>query len=476
MTNCLAEKFQAEIFGFEPDIFHNMREKILCLTPKFFKLGRYRIYSSFGVSSFINLQGYVKYKKQANLLGEKLLTKIKSKNDALNLEISGVRIGDLIYDGFLRRFDELTVDLTDDRYKNYLLDSIAIFLFWENYFESNNIRSIIISHCVYRNGIVLRLAISKNIPAYQVSLTHIYRLSSQNNFAYKDFDAYRALFKSIDQEKSSHVISESKKIIQNRIRGAAGVDQIQKKVLYHKGDLLLEGDTKEYNKKAQYIVVAAHVFSDSPHSFGDFLFADFFDWIDFINIKAGNDKKYIWVLKIHPDTSSIQYQKINKLAQRWGNLKILDPSITNSFLINRGVKALLTVHGSIALEYAMFDIPVIAASQNNLYRSYPFVKTAKTLKLYDQMLNDFDVLYTVNNKEDIYEFYFMNNHYKYNIFDDSYKKMLENIGGYYEQFNTSVYEYFISNFNISKHNKIKKNINRFLDSAEYRFLLSLDDE
>jgi hypothetical protein len=473
LCNILSDKYNAKICGYDADLYNNLYERLASILGKIFNLGQYCVYRSFGVNSYVDAE-IKSHSKAAILIYDEIIPNLKRKEDALAISISGIVLGDLIYDSYLRRYDEITVDVNDSEYRRYLLKAIALFLFWKDYFDINDVRALVISHCVYMHAIPLRIALAKNIPVYQASLTHIYKLSMQQYFAYQDFDEYRVEFKKINQSDAREALEISKDILRRRISGHGGVDVLQKSAIYEKTELNITANPENYNLNAKYILIAAHVFNDAPHTYGDFLFADFFDWIDFLNSKAKVDKNYIWLLKLHPDTSINLYKKINQVSDRWNSLVILEPTTTNNTVINMGIKAVLTVHGSIAVEFAMLDIPVISASHNNLYRAYSFVKTARSLEELNYFIDNVNLLFNHNNKKEIYEFYYMNNIYKYNIFVNDYKEMLISVGGYYSQFKPLVYDYFVSNFSFETHKKIMRNIYKYLDSNKYRMQDSLD--
>ena len=48
------------------------------------------------------------------------------------------------------------------------------------------------------------------------------------------------------------------------------------------------------------ILIATHCFFDSPHSYGNNLFPDFHDWLDFLG-NMTEETDYDWYIKTHPD-------------------------------------------------------------------------------------------------------------------------------------------------------------------------------
>ena len=66
-----------------------------------------------------------------------MISRIKNKNDILNLKIDDIECGDLIYDGFLKNYYKYTLDINSEQFHNYLNNFIKLYLFWDNYLNKN---------------------------------------------------------------------------------------------------------------------------------------------------------------------------------------------------------------------------------------------------------------------------------------------------------------------------------------------------
>ena len=108
-------------------------------------------------------------------------------------------------------------------------------------------------------------------------------------------------------------------------------------------------------------------------------------------------------------------------------------------------------------------------SKNNPHNRYNFNFHPQNLKEYEIILKNLDNLGYQINKEEIYEYYFMRH-----IFPDgnwlieNRKNMIEFTEGYDGLFTYKMYEYWLKNYNLKKHNKINQSINIFLDSNDIR--------
>ena len=96
----------------------------------------------------IDKEIYVKTEK----IFKNVSKEIKNKRDLENLKIYGVWIGDLIYDSYLKFFNEETINIKSLKFKEYLKDEISLFLFWQKYINKNDVKALIISHSVYSSN------------------------------------------------------------------------------------------------------------------------------------------------------------------------------------------------------------------------------------------------------------------------------------------------------------------------------------
>ena len=93
------------------------------------------------------------------------------------------------------------ININTKHFKNYLIDTIYLFYFWENYFKKNSIEAVISSHTVYEFGILIRLAIKCKIFAITAGSFFIFN-HNKKNFSIFDMRYYRTEFKKIpDIEK-----------------------------------------------------------------------------------------------------------------------------------------------------------------------------------------------------------------------------------------------------------------------------------
>ena len=467
LSNILAEKFNASITAYRLHIAPSTKQKLPRWVMPFLYYETKKIYLSFGVRYFLFPVFIKKNKVRAQKIVKNIIDSLQSKKDIEEIEIDGVIIGDLIYDTYLKISKKPTIDVEDKLFLRVLLYSIEMYIFWCDYFNNNQVKAVVVSHCVYNLAIPLRIALQRNIDGYQVNATHLYRLNSENMHAYNDFKYYHERFQSLPIQFKEKGIKRAQEKIKQRFAGKIGVDmRYSRKSAYSskKYPQLLE-KTEKFK-----ILVATHCFFDSPHSYGFNLFPDFYEWVNFLSDIA-KKTDYEWYFKTHPDYIQESRDLVELFVQNQDKFYLLPADSSHHQIIQEGIGAALTVYGTIGFEYAALGIPVINASLNNPHISYKFNLHPKTVKEYEGILLNIEDLSLDISNEEIAEFYYMR--YIYNTSDWlflDYDKTLDELGDYREQFTPKIYLKWLEIYSDKRHKKIIHNINKFISSNEFRFI------
>ena len=80
------------------------------------------------------------------------------------------------------------------------------------------------------------------------------------------------------------------------------------------------------------VLVASHCFFDSPHSYGNNLFPDFNEWLNFlgtISLKTNYD----WYIKTHPDYNPLTLEVIKKFIKKFNNFTLLPSDTSHNQII-----------------------------------------------------------------------------------------------------------------------------------------------
>ena len=465
LGNALADKFNADIQAYIPEPYGSKWRKIIFYIQKVFATQEFGVYKSFGASKFFSIQVSKKQKQHAKLLHADLAVKLINKRDVEDISLNGVWIGDLIYDTYLKKFTEPTIDLCSDEFQSSLLKSIELFVFWQDFFENNSVQAVNVSHCVYNLAIPLRIAISQGIPAYQATLTHIYHLDQKNLFAYNDFHYFRERFSKLPVMEQAEGLSEASRRIDLRFSGAVGVDMrySSKSAFGSKMPTKLIQESEKLK-----ILVATHCFFDSPHSYGKNLFPDFYEWLEYLG-QLSLETDYDWYIKTHPDYLLGTKEVIDGFIARYQKITLLPADASHHQIIAEGIDVALTVYGTIAFEYAALGIPVINCSINNPHIAYNFNLHPQSLSDYRELILGFDTLEFNIDVKEVYEFYFMRHIFNSgNIFLNDYDATIKALGGYSAQFTDAVYEAWLKEWSPGKHQSITTALQTYIQSGDFR--------
>lgn len=466
-ANLLADKHEAKIVAFAQKNT-TRRTRLYNRIKKLIRFDYFGIYLAFGTSEFIEILPSKEQKQQAKAIYKKIKPNIKSKRDIENISINGIEIGTLIYDNYLRLHHVPTIEIDEKSFYEFLLESIETFVFWNDYFDKHDVKSINISHSVYNLAIPMRLAVAKNIYAYQANIKSAFRLSSDNMYALTNFHNYSKIFSTLSEMEQKEGKLKAQKQLEGRLSGQIGVDmEYSTKSAYGKFK------TKKVLKQSSKVkvLIATHCFFDSPHAYGKNLFTDFYEWLNFLG-KISEKTDYDWYIKTHPDYLDGTMEIVEKFLEKYSKIILLPADTSHNQIISEGISCALTVYGTIGHEYALLGVPVINASNNNPHIAYDFNLHPKTIDEYSEILLNLDKVNVDINKEKIYEYYYM--HYIYyseNIFFRDYKKTIKDIGGYKQQFTTKAYDQWLRQFTIEDHELIVENIKKFLNASEYKMKL-----
>ena len=290
-----------------------------------------------------------------------------------------------------------------------------------------------------------------------------------------DFKDYENKFDLLNKKTQNFGRKISKKRISLRLRGIAGAktDLITSEVSSF--SLKFKKRAIKKTKKIK-VLISPHDFFDAAHIWGKTLFCDFYEWLNYLG-KVSNETNYDWYIKNRPNhlgKFKLYQPHTNKIivdfAKEHKNITLLPNDYPHNQIVSEGIDFVLTCHGSVAMEYANYKIPVINASTNNPHINYKFNINPKSIKRYNYIIKNLSKFKNFKKKinlEKIYEYYFMRNIYNDRTWlINNLAEMINEVGGYDNQFTEKFYEYWINNFSLEKHYKIIKSIENFLKSGD----------
>jgi len=432
-----------------PILSRNLKADLYC-----FNLGLnffyYKLYKSFGLKKIISINLNKNQKKIAKSIFVKYFSnRVLNKKDIFNFKIDNIHIGIDIYESYLIRYHQPTLDLNDKRLFDLIKQAINIFIFWKDFLKNNSVVGIYINQRTYiENNILNRLAMMNKITVYSGGSLGLIQKFNKNFMT--NSHTYKKLFNSLPVNEKKLAIKLSKLQLNKRFSGEVGVDMsYSTKSAYHNRQIPFN-----FSSKKEKILICTHCFYDNPHPFGGSLFIDFYEWLLFL-ARISHKTDYEWYIKPHPDYLPGTLETLSDIVKKFKNAHLLD-SRMSFHQISKNIKYCLTSHGSIAHELPLLGMYVINADKKNPHQSFNFSYTVKNLKDYrNVLLNLNSVKKKIFNIKDIYKFYYIHYYFfnKNNFFPElANLKYLENSKNLIRNFT----EMYIKNknFNVDINNQI----------------------
>ena len=277
-------------------------------------------------------------------------------------------------------------------------------------------------------------------------------------------------FDKLSSSTKDSLIKISKKQLENRFKGISDIkqsnDQETSVQIFGKVDRTKK--ILSINKNRIKILIAAHCFQDAVHAYGENLFIDFYEWIDFLGKKSQENNNYEWYFKIHPAIYERNINHANYFIKKYPKIKILPKEITNNQLIYEGISVVLTTYGSVGHEFPMFNIPVVNACINGPHQPYDINFYPKNINEYSNMIDDLKKIKVENLnkvKERIYEYYSM----RYLMDYSPFKNIIDLTQKYSQNFNTyKIVKYWLETSNSDENKRTIKNYENFVSSKKFR--------
>lgn len=388
-ANYFAEKYNAKIVGYFR--FGGKKEDISNVVLN--------VYQSINLQEIVDYKLTDKQKQKVSSLVEKTWNNLKEWHDWLNVEVYGIKLGNTLIRHLLRHYIP-EFEAKADSHKVFLREAISLFVFWYDYFDKHDVKTVLLLDGVCWESYIREIAINKGIDVYiigayfQKAFKDYYRETSM--FYMKDF------WNSLSEEEKKTGVEWAKKELEKRIYGdidrLPGTNDFNCFAVKEKKSNI----KKTLNKK---IVICPHIFEEDSFQYGDNLFSNnYIEWLDQLGKLSNKDNGYEWYLKMHPSAARRDFLIIDSFLKKYPNIIKLDYDISPFQMKKEGIEWALTVAGTISQEYPLIGIQVINAGRN-VGESFDFAWNPKTKNEYIDLINSINELQPKNNKEEIYKFF-----------------------------------------------------------------------
>jgi len=467
LLSALKKKYPGKIYAYEGyrlisnNLEFSFKDKLKWILGQKFNIKNFGIYKSLGISRFISPEIDKNISFKTMKLTKNL--KFKTKNEVINFKIKNIKIGDLIYDTYLKKKRLPTIDLTNHEFKSFFIDCIKVFFYWENFFKNNNVKAIIVSHSVYLYGMIMRIALNYNVKAFKPNFHTIYQIKEKNYSIGREFFEFKKICKKLKFKEKKSALKKVKYqmnlMLQGKKKFGLGYSYKKNKI------------TKIKTNKKIKVLIALHNFYDSPHVFGNMLFPDFYEWLRRI-VELSKRTDYEWLVKLHPENTGKDIEIIKDILKDNLKIKIISNKTNQNEIIKYGINFVLTCFGSIGYEYAYRNVTVINACIKNPHAGYNFTLNPKSIKEFDKIILNLQKYKLKPNKKEILEFLYIRRFYSSINWMNIEKKTMFNISNGFGWkkiiHRPEMYTIWINEFDDYKHSKILKTCQKFVNSNDFK--------
>lgn len=425
------------------------------------------LYRSFNILEHVAMNQLTRSQQERrDKIYVEVLKELKTKADVFHLKVNGYHLGIDIYESYLKEFNKPTVAL-DELLFVLVRQAIGFLIFWEDYFDHNEVAGVVISHDSYVEcNVVCRVAYKRGIPVYLPLGSFVSLLKSQHD-SYGYFYSLRKWFQVLSEGEKKQAKELARIQLEKRFRGEVTTEMFYKGVKKGSAFHLSDKSSRVIRPSNKIkVLICPHCFYDSPHSYGGMLFLDFYEWFKFL-VQLAEKTDYDWYFKVHPNPLPGTLEHIKGILGSSSRIMILPLDISHHQLVAEGINFVLTVYGSVGHEYPALGVQVINAGYNP-HAAYDFTWTPKSLSEYEHFLLNLKELKKDINVDELYEFYYM--YYYYCLVDDlvyhSFRELLFSGPVVEWSVRSEVYSFYLNGWNQKRHQESIRRMEEFIDSGK----------
>ncbi|MDB4070132.1 hypothetical protein N9518_03485 [Candidatus Pelagibacter sp.] len=375
-----------------------------------------KFYKSFGVNNIIYKNNFFDYLKDYKILVQTVyyftIYSFKIYISPLSwltnrFKLKGVKIGDLIYDSWIKNKLNFINKKKNIRLFILLFFTIYKFLKVFNLLKRNKIKTIIVSTASYANydSLAIRIGLKFKIRVLEAGY-----FKNKNSILEYNYNHLKYGMRNIYHDKKQKNYFNNLNISENLL------DHFIKKRFSNKIKLLYTNNSdvklannlntnytkKEFIKKFstqkdydKIILVALHAFSDAPHGAGyDLMFTDYYSFYsETLNEISKSKENILFIIRPHPASKLYGEKGIAEhlLKKRHFKNIILCPNVTTQNLILI-CDTVITMKGTIGLEFAV-------AGKKPITCGYPAYSNMGITKNFHSKKNLFLELQKLSNKD-----------------------------------------------------------------------------
>lgn len=367
-----------------------------------------KIAGAFGVLKVIGVYRFGDFETHIRALMGALKFSMSAKYDikrGISFELDGQEVGDLIYDEYLRMMSYPTCQNLNIIYIALVYTSLYRYFRYKNIIRRMKVTDVVITHNVYaKYGLLIKAAaaISEDIEIWATIHTKPIELG-RNKASLRQIDKtqyylkkYEVLIRQYLTEDD--INQEFSRLVKRRLEGR-DENQIDIAFVYTKNEI---NDVEHFRRVYQAnekkkIFVMAHAFVDAVRYPVWQSYSDNYVWLRETLCLLAERSRYDEIyVKPHPSESlypcnASAKDLVDEINRQYGaHIRYLDVKVHNKVVFDLA-KAIITSHGTVAMEAPCFGIPVIASSQCQNEQAGTFFQACSAAE-YKKLLDCMDEL------------------------------------------------------------------------------------
>jgi hypothetical protein len=324
-----------------------------------------------------------------------MLCNVKTHQDLINLALPLALPAYTYYDTVLKIVRHPQPAITNPQWLTSLAETLRNLAIYDRLLSRYEVEHVVLSHpWKVEYAALVWSSLVRNIPSYHLTgycesirvrkMTEIY--DYQKPIEHLTYEEYQKLPLSVQQALSQ----DGAKYMLSRANGSTS-DINAKHSFVTSSRISSRNDAR---KKIQgrvsskpLVIVYAHTWFDFPHTFGMQNFTDFLDWMNCTVEHIRRSTHIEWILRPHP--LEFWYGGVT-LASLLGDLpkhvRLSTPG-QDSLTSMLAADAIVTVHGTVAIEAASHGIPVISADKS-YFSDWGFTSVATSRQHYLHLLSN----------------------------------------------------------------------------------------
>jgi hypothetical protein len=381
----LSNRYNADLVAYQPYADWNLQKTLPHVVQKFVASGFKYLVSPNPSSE--NKGDAISFVKQ-NL--EKFL-KFSIADPVKEFRFQDVPVGNLLTEVLPQYFD--TFDLENDQVLAGVSQALSRIAFWNDLFNKYDVQTVIFSHAVYDFGFPVFAARIRGIPAYSVNENHIYRFDYRLESLLDDnkFNRWDVYFETF--------LSDEKELLRHKAKL-----QLHQRLFDNAQNGLLATDTRAYRENGAVdtyplttlpdtgrnkVVLFTHALSDAPYS-SQLLDADFLTPLRALHtiFEITKNLDFDFYVKDHPNPFPRDRLQLLKIVKNYPHVKTLPSDLTLRDLKKGGCDLIITGWGTVIIEAAYLEVPVVAYSSLSPAEQFSIAHVATGKRQLTEFLSD----------------------------------------------------------------------------------------